>query len=204
LSLAARMQTAEERGELDTLDIDPQLLEQRAKLIEAGRNRDQDFERWFTKLAEDFRGQRVWINGVTSDLIRLALKGREQGVKCHFAEGSVLFTGGGMKGLLEIPDDWEGLLRDFFGIDRIASMYGMTECMGTAPVCSAGFYHFLPYAVPLLLDPDGNVLPREGVRTGRLALFDLLAETYWGGFISGDRITMYWDEDCACGWKGPR
>jgi hypothetical protein len=35
-------------------------------------------------------------------------------------------------------------------------------------------------------------------------LFDLLAESYWGGFLSGDRVTLYWDEDCACGWKGVR
>ena len=46
-------------------------------------------------------------------------------------------------------------------------------------------------------------MPREGVHTGRLALFDILAETYWGGFVSGDRVTLHWDEDCACGWKGP-
>ena len=31
-----------------------------------------------------------------------------------------------------------------------------------------------------------------------------MAETYWGGFISGDRVTINWEEDCACGWKGPR
>ena len=42
------------------------------------------------------------------------------------------------------------------------------------------------------------------VQTGRLALFDLLAETYWGGFISGDRVTIHWDDDCSCGMKGPR
>ena len=33
LSLAARLRTAEERGELEKLDIDPKLLEERAKLI---------------------------------------------------------------------------------------------------------------------------------------------------------------------------
>jgi len=42
------------------------------------------------------------------------------------------------------------------------------------------------------------------VQTGRFAFFDLLAESYWGGFITGDRITMYWGDDCECGWKGPR
>jgi hypothetical protein len=204
LSLAARLRTAEERGELDELDLDPQLLEERRKLIEAGRSRDQDLERWFTKLAEEFRGQRVRIDGVTGDLVRLALKGREQGLECEFAPGSVLFTAGGLKGLKDAPADWEQVLKDFFGIDRITSIYGMSECMGLAPMCSAGYYHFFPYTIPFLLDADGNVLPREGVQTGRAALFDLLAESYWGGFVTGDRITMHWDEDCECGWKGPR
>jgi hypothetical protein len=204
LSLAARLRTAEERGELDQLDLDPELLEERKKLIEAGRNREQDLERWFTKLADEYRGQRVRISGVTGDLVRLALKGQEQGVKCDFAPGSVLFTSGGLKGMKEPPADWEQLLKDFFGIDRISSIYGMTECMGYAPLCSANHYHFFPYTVPILLDPAGNVLPREGVQTGRFAFVDLLAESYWGGFISGDRLTLYWDEDCECGWKGVR
>ena len=80
----------------------------------------------------------------------------------------------------------------------------MTECMGYAPLCTAGYYHFFPYTLPMLLDPDGNVLPREGVQTGRCAFVDLLAESYWGGFITGDRVTIYWDDDCECGWTGPR
>ena len=78
LSLAARMRTAEERGELDQLDLDPQLLEERKKLIEAGRRRDADLEAWFNRLAEEFNGQRVRVMGVTGDLVRLALKGQAQ------------------------------------------------------------------------------------------------------------------------------
>ena len=31
----------------------------------------------------------------------------------------------------------------------------------------------------------------------------MLAQTYWGGFISGDEVTMHWEEDCDCGWKQP-
>lgn len=204
LSLAGRLQAAEERGELDELEIDRRLLEERRQLIEASRHRDDDLQRWFAKLAEDFRGQRVRIGGTSADLVRIALKGRENGVVCEFAPDSILMAGGGMKGFKDAPDDWEDLLKDFFGIDRIRSMYGMSECMGTAPLCEAGFFHFLPYTIPIVLDEDARPLPRTGVRTGRLALFDLLAETYWGGFISGDRVTMHWDEDCPCGWKGPR
>jgi hypothetical protein len=204
LSMAARLREAEERGELDQLDLDPELLEERAKLIEAGRHRDEDLDRWFTKLSEEFRGQKVRVTGVTADLIQLALKGRDRGMRCEFAPGSVLFAGGGMKGLRDVPDDWEAVVKDFYGIDRFSSMYAMTESMGFPPLCTAGYYHFWPYTIPIVLDPDGNVLPREGAQTGRLALFDLLAQTYWGGIITGDRITMHWDEECPCGWKGPR
>ena len=115
LSLAARMRTAEERGELDQLDIDPQLLEERKKLIEVGRRREQDLEQWFTTLADEFRGRRVRINGVAADLVRLALKGRERGIQCEFAPGSVMFTSGGLKGFKDAPSDWEQILRTFSG-----------------------------------------------------------------------------------------
>jgi hypothetical protein len=204
LSLAARLRTAEERGELDKLDLDPRLLEEQRRLLDAGRNRERDLDRWFSKLAQEYRGQRVRIDGVTADLIQLALKGRERGFRCQFAPGSVLFMAGGMKGLKEVPADWEQLLKDFFGVERLSSVYGMTECNGQSPLCSAGYYHFFPYTIPLLLDVDGNVLPRTGVQTGRYAFFDLLAESYWGALITGDRLTIFWDGDCACGWKGPR
>jgi hypothetical protein len=204
LSLAGRLQAAEERGELDSLHIDPRILEERRQLIETSRHRDDDLQKWFAELVEDFRGQRVRIGGTSADLVRLALNGRERGITCDFAPDSILMAGGGMKGYKDAPADWQVLLKKFFGVDRIASMYGMSECMGTAPKCPAEFYHFLPYTVPVVLDEDARALPREGVQTGRLALFDLLAETYWGGFISGDRVTIYWDEACECGWKGPR
>lgn len=204
LSLAGRLQAAEERGELDQLTIDPQLIEEHTRLIEASRHRDDDLQRWFAALVEEFRGQRVRIGGTSADLVRLALKGRETGLACDFADDSILMAGGGMKGFKDAPADWEQLIKDFFGIDRIRSMYGMSECMGTAPKCDADYFHFLPYTIPIVLDENAVPLPTEGVQTGRMALFDLLAETYWGGFISGDRVTIHWDYACACGWGGPR
>jgi hypothetical protein len=204
LSLAARLQTAEEQGELDQLDIDPEILQQRAQLIERGRSREADVQQWFSQLADEYKGRRVFIGGNSSDLIQLALKGREQGVACEFAPDSMLVTGGGMKSFKDAPADWEQLLKEFFGVARIDSLYGMSECMGFAPRCAHGYYHFLPFTLPIVLDEDFAALPRRGVQTGRMALFDLLAETYWGGFISGDRVTVYWDYACECGWTGPR
>ena len=36
------------------------------------------------------------------------------------------------------------------------------------------------------------------MQTGRAAFFDLVPQTYWGGFASGDEITVDF-EPCACG-----
>jgi hypothetical protein len=204
LSLAGRLQGAEERGELDQLQFDPELLAHYKELIERGRHRDDDLERWFFTLADEYRHRRVVIRGTAADLVRLAMTGRERGIICEFTPDSVLIMGGGMKGFRDAPADWRELVTNYFGVGRICTSYGMSECIGIAPKCREGYFHFLPYVVPTLLDENAVALESQGVQTGRLALFDLLAESYWGGFISGDRVTIHWDEDCACGWKGPR
>lgn len=204
LSLAGRFRGAAQRGEVDELSIDPDTMKMYEEFVERNANREQDLEAWFTKLAEEYRGQRVHISGTVPDLVRLALKGRDRGVACDFGPGTTVFMGGGTKGFQDAPDDWEALVADFFGVEDIVSMYGMSEVMGVAPRCREGFFHFPPYAVPLMLDADARPLPTEGVQAGRIALFDLLAESYWGGFITGDHVTMHWDSDCACGWGGPR
>jgi len=81
----------------------------------------------------------------------------------------------------------------------------MSEMVGVCPMCDAGYYHIPPFYVPFLLDPEsGAPLPREGTVTGRFAFFDLLAQTNWGGIISGDKVTLDWDAHCSCGRKGPR
>ena len=203
-SLAGRMQAAEDRGELDQLGLDPALLEAREKLIEQARNRERDLEAWFLKLFEEFRGRRIKIGGTGADLIRIARSGIEKGIKPEFGAGSFVLTGGGLKGLKDAPEDWEGFVRQYFGVDQIGMMYGMSEWMGGVGRCANGHYHILPHTIPLLFDAEMNLLAREGVQTGRFAFVDLLAQSYWGGFISGDQVTIHWEEDCGCGWKGPR
>lgn len=204
LSLATRMQVAEDRGELNQLGLDPALLQAREELLAQGRRREQDIEAWFFELFEEFRGQRVKLGGSFGDLIKTARSGIAKGLKPEFGEGSFIMTGGGMKGLKDAPDDWEGYVKDYFGIHNVGMFYGMSEVMGMSPRCSQGNYHIMPHTIPLLFDRDMKLLPREGEQTGRYAFFDLMAETYWGGFISGDQVSINWEEDCACGWKGPR
>ena len=102
------------------------------------------------------------------------------------------------------PDDWEDQVKEFFGVPKLGNLYGFSECIGNAPLCDAGFFHFMPYVIPIVVDGEMRALPREGVQTGRMVLIDLLAESCWGGFASGDEVTIHWDEDCPCGWKSPR
>jgi hypothetical protein len=212
LSLAARMQVAEDRGELDQLGLDPELLRKREELKAQAKNRERDIEVWFFKLFEEFRGRRVKIGGTYGDLIRTARSGMQKGLKPDFAPDSFITTGGGMKGasggrgtgVTDAPADYENFIRDYFGIDTIGMVYGMSELISTSPRCTAKYYHVMPQTIPLLFDRDMRLLPREGVQTGRYAFFDLVPQTYWGGFISGDRVTIHWDEDCPCGWRGPR
>ena len=144
------------------------------------------------------------IGGTFGDLIKTARDGIAKGIKPEFAPGSFIITGGGMKGLKDAPADWEAYVKDYFGIDKVGMVYGMSEGCGSAPRCSEKYFHIMPHTMPLLFDRDMKLLPREGEQTGRYAFFDVQAETYWGGFISGDQVTINWEEDCACGWKGPR
>jgi len=204
MALSGRLQSAEDKGEVASLGLEPALLEQRQKMLEQGRSREADMEAWFTRLIHQFKGQRVKIGGTFSDLYRVTVAAREKGLKCEFAPGSVLQGGGGMKGYKDAPDDWEDQVKEFFGIERMGNQYGFSECIGNAPLCEAGFFHLPPYSVPLLMDREGNAMPREGAQTGRLVLVDPIPVSYWGGFTSGDEVTIHWEEDCPCGWKSPR
>lgn len=204
MALSGRLQAAEDKGEVMSLGLDPALLEQRRTMLEQAKRRDADMEVWFGKLIGQFKGQRVKVGGTFADLYRVARAGLDKGMRCEFAPGSILTGGGGMKGYKDAPDDWEDQVKYFFGVDRLGNQYGFSECIGNAPLCEHGFFHLPPYSVPLLMDGEGRSLPREGVQKGRLVLVDPIPQSYWGGFTSGDEVTIHWEEDCPCGWKSPR
>jgi len=204
MALSGRLQSAEDKGEVASLGLDPALLEQRQTMLEQGRRREADMEAWFMKLIEQFRGQRVKIGGTFSDLYRVVKAARDRGLECQFAPGTIVTGGGGMKGYKDAPEDWEQQIKDFFGVSKFGNQYGFSECIGNAPLCDAGYFHLPPYSVPLLMGKEGEALPREGAQTGRLVLVDLVPLSYWGGFTSGDEVTVHWDGKCDCGWDSPR
>ncbi len=96
-----------------------------------------------------------------------------------------------------------GVLK-FAGVSHLPMNYAMTEMNANNMLCENGHYHVAPWIIPFVLDPDtSNVLPRSGTVTGRFAFYDLLPDTHWGGFISGDEVSITWDRDCGCGRSGP-
>jgi hypothetical protein len=115
-----------------------------------------------------------------------------------------MFVAGGMKGRA-LPDDYRDVVKRFLGVDRIGAGYGMSEVTSITSSCAEGYFHLQPFLIPYILDPkSGTPLPRTGVQTGRYGFIDLMAETYWGGFLTGDEVTINWGdrEPCACGRIG--
>ena len=76
---------------------------------------------------------------------------------------------------------------------------------GITRMCPAGRYHIPPNIMPYVIHPQtGAVLPRAGVQTGRFGFIDIAAQLRWGGFLSGDEITLNHGDTapCACGRRG--
>jgi hypothetical protein len=205
LWLSGRMRAAEGRGETATLTLTPALQRVRDKVRAAQEVSAESAERFITELFVEHRAKRVILFAPTGMLIDLAADVKRRGIKPGFAPGSFILTGGGSgsKGK-EFPEGWEELLYGVFPRPH-QEIYGMTESTATCRLCTHGWIHWPPSLVLFLLDPDtGKPLPRSGVQTGRLALFDLSVSTHWGGAITGDQITVDWDTICPCGRVGPR
>lgn len=202
-SLGGRLRAAEARGEAGMLEIPPVLLERREALLELERRRGDDLKHFFAEAQRRFGGKDVYVTAMWAILYDWAEEGLKRGLKNIFGPGSVLLTGGGKKGK-EMPDNWRERVLEFLGFDTIFEMYGTSELMGLCMMCEAGNYHIPPIIIPFLLDTEtGNPMPRKDGLTGRLALFDLMPNTYWAGLVTGDEITLSgWEQPCTCGRTG--
>jgi hypothetical protein len=196
--LAGRLRAAAARGELDTLEINPALRARREEFEREQREMAQGLPRFIEHTIHTLRGRRVWVLATWNVLYGMAQAGLESGLENVFAPDSLVTTGGGAKGQV-VPDDWEETVRRFTGVPRIQHCYVMSEMTGLNKMCEHGHYHFEPWFIPFALDPDGGApLPREGRQTGRMAFFDVLPTSHWGGFITGDEVTFDWSP-CPCG-----
>jgi phenylacetate-coenzyme A ligase PaaK-like adenylate-forming protein len=199
LLLASRIRVAAAKGKLDQIQISPE-LQARRKEFEAQQNEmPERMTEFFETMLRQLAGKRVFMIGTAALLYPLSVKGLEQGMRNIFASDTVIVAGGGNKGGA-LPDDWEDVVTEFFGAEKILYSYGMSEMSGTFFKCDNGHYHTLPWTIPFVLDPDtGKPTARTGTVFGRFAFFDLLPDTRWGGFVTGDAVTLTWDKPCSCG-----
>lgn len=196
--LAGRLRAAAARGEVDQLEINPALRGRREEFVREQREMADSLPRFVGDVIEELRGERIWLLATWNVLYAIARAALDRGLTEVFAPDSLVTTGGGAKGQV-VPDDWEESVRRFVGVDQVQHAYVMSEITALNKMCERGRYHFEPWIVPFVLDAeDGSVLPRVGEHTGRAAVFDLMAETYWGGFITGDEVTASF-EPCGCG-----
>jgi hypothetical protein len=204
VSLSGRIRIAQAKGELSRITLSDS---QRAAMVEYLADlerRPADAAGFYQRVANELRGKRVMAGGFANLLQDAARAGLERGVRNIFAPGSIGMTGGGNKDGVLLPN-WLDLVREFTGIRKWAMNYGMSEMISMIPMGDEGWYHVPPYVIPFLLDPvSGVLLPRKGVVAGRLAFYDLLAQTNWGGIISGDKVTIDWDGLSPSGRKAPR
>jgi len=153
-------------------------------------------------VGDELRGKTVLLAGGTHTLLNLAQAGLARGMENLFAPNSIVGTFGGTKGIA-YPGEWKQILTRFTGVQRPVDCYGMTELLGGFLQCDAGRYHVQPWVIPFVFHAvSGARLPRAGVQHGRAAYFDLTAQTYWGGIVSGDRVEISY-QPCRCGRTSP-
>ncbi len=204
LLLAARRRAAAARGELDSFKASPELEARREEFEAQQRDMPRHIAAFSDMVLSKLAGQRIFMTATSNLLYGMAERGLKDGARKLFHPSSVIVTGGGGKGMV-LPDDWQTPVREFFGADRINLGYGMSEMCAPFASCELGHYHVNPWIIPYMLDPDTNTpLPRSGTVSGRFAFYDLMPDTRWGGFITGDEVTMTWqDQPCACGRSAP-
>lgn len=198
--LAARLRAAAAKGDVSRVDVPVTLLNRREELVAMEKEKGAAITKFINRICDELEGKIVYIAGFPVNLYDIACRGLKDGKKCHPDPRSVLGAGGGGKGVT-VPDDWEEKCRMFYGISEFQQTYGMAEQPASCAVtCSHDRYHIQPWTIPYLLDPaSSKPLPRKGIQTGRAAFFDLTLEGIWGGIISGDEVTINWQDPCPCG-----
>jgi hypothetical protein len=201
-SLPSLQKRAQERG--GGLEAPEAILHLRDEIEKRERDRPAALELFFENVRQRFGGRNVRIGANWPMLYEWTETGLARGLHHIFGPDSVVLSGGGPK-KRNLPDNWRELVYDFLGTRRFYEFYGSSELFAINAKCEAGNYHLAPTLVTFLLDPEtGAILPRDEGQTGRLAMFDLLATTYWGGLVTGDQVTISgWNTPCECGRVGP-
>jgi hypothetical protein len=197
--LAARLRAAAAKGDASKVDVPASLLARREEWERTQKDMPAQQLEFVNRMIKRLQGRRVFVMSTSNLLYAAAKRGLEEGLSGVFAPDSVFMGGGGAKGV-PLPGDLEDVVCKFFNTKRMISSYGMTEMNSFSVLCDHDRYHVLPWVTVFLLDLDtGLPLPRRATQTGRAAFFDMTQDSTWGGLITGDLVTVNWDQQCECG-----
>ena len=113
--LAARLRAAAAKGDATRVDVPASLLARRAELERMQKEAPAQQSEFIRTVAKELHGQRVFAMGTSHMFYDVAKRGLEEGVRGLFAPDSVLMGGGGAKGM-ELPDDLDEVMLEFFGV----------------------------------------------------------------------------------------
>ena len=158
----------------------------------------------------DHRHEPIYLTGLWAQHMMILKRAKERGIPDgDFNPQAIVSAGGGIKGI-PLPEDYKEQVARFYGNVIRPGAYGMTELAQVMPRCEAGRYHHAPALIWLVTNEIGDrLLTREqdadadGNATGRFAFLDLIYEGRWGGLITGDKVTINFDDKCPCGRHGP-
>ena len=203
--LAGRLRSGQLSGDPRSLQLPERLLDRRAELsaLLEGTAEEQ-MQAFVATAAERFSGQRCVVTGVWPTMVDAATASlaRSGSDTCSTPRRSCCRAA--ERRDERCPRTPYQRVLDWTGVDRVEEAYGMSELMGKNSKCSAGNFHINPWLIPYVLDVESlEALPSEGTKTGRLAGIDLMASSYWSGYISTDLVTITWDPTCSCERQGP-
>ena len=205
LSLGGRLEAAQARGAAGRAALSPALLARRELFLREQAEAPKRMEQFFDTISSKYRDKEVILKGVTPPVVDAAIAGLARGLEKLFSPRSLMFLAGGAKGRT-LPDDYPAIVERFIGVRFPQTGYGMSEAAsGITRMCPAGHYHIIPNIIPFLLHAQtGELLPRSGKVKGRYGFFDIATQTRWGGFLTGDEITINFGDvqSCSCGRKG--
>lgn len=205
LSLGGRLEGAAAKGERGRLELAPGLLARRDEFVRQQAAQGEMMRTFFERLSAELAGRRVIVVGILTALVDTAVKAQALGHQSMFAPDSLFTVAGGTKGRV-LPDGYQEIVERWTGAPFPLCAYGQSEGVATVTrMCPRGYYHVNPNIIPYLLDPvTGTPLPRTGTQTGRYGFIDLACQLRWGGFLSGDEVTLHWGDSnpCGCGRMG--
>jgi len=154
-------------------------------------------------------GDKVLLFGNLTQLHGIASFLLNGGRTVTLAPGSLLGTGGGMKGArgkgpAELRQDLQSAFRlPDGGPVPIRDVYGVAEANWAAMQCSHGSYHIPPWVHAVTLD-DEEAIQKQARATGQFAFFDPCGggDLFPGFFRTPDRVTLVRETACPCGEPG--